>query len=317
MVQTLALIRRFGQLDAPVLIEGETGTGKDLAAAALHAMSQRAGRPFVVIDCGALPEGLLESELFGHERGAFTGADRSYAGRIVAAAGGTLFLDEINSISLSMQGKLLRFLEDGAFYRIGQARPVAVDVRVVAASNVPLEQLVTLGRMRQDFFYRINILRIYLPPLRDRLDDLPLLVEQFLATEPLAKQLGVSAVDDRIIADLRALPLRGNVRELHNLLRRALALTNGGGVLSRLPPDDDPPDLPRTGTGLQQSQPVPPFRTWFLDRQREYLRDLITRYQTRSLQSRASGLPPRTLYRKIHQLGLHSRLTVGTGIAAS
>src|SRR4030095_8814478 len=177
----LELVRRYAVLETPVLIHGETGSGKELVARALHALSPRASRALVTIDCAAVPESLAESELFGHERGAFTGADRSYGGRIEGAADGTLFLDEVNSLSMILQGKLLRFLEEREFWRVGQRRPVRVDVRLVSATNVPLDQLVASGRVRADFFYRLDVLRIPVPPLRERLDHTPALARAVLA----------------------------------------------------------------------------------------------------------------------------------------
>jgi transcriptional regulator with PAS, ATPase and Fis domain len=305
MLRVLELIQRFAPLDTPVLIQGETGTGKELVAHALHHLSPRAAKPFVTVDCAALPETLAESELFGHERGAFTGADRPYAGRIVAAAGGTVFLDEINAVSLTMQGKLLRFLEAGELFRVGQQRPVSVNVRLVSATNLPLEGLVREGRVRADFYYRLNILRIELPPLRERRDDVPLLVEQFLEEDPAAREHGVREVAPDVLAELSARDWPGNVRELRNALRRAIVLGAEDGVLrcleadERAPVREDPWAEPATAAGTTAG-----FRAWMREREREYFCELVRRYRTVSQQTAASGLPQRTLYRKIKGLSL-------------
>jgi transcriptional regulator with PAS, ATPase and Fis domain len=304
MQRVLDLIRRFAELDTPVLVQGETGTGKELVARALHALKTPASGPFMVVDCGSLPESIVESELFGYEKGAFTGADRSYTGRIQAAAGGTLFLDEVNSISIAMQAKLLRFLEDGAFSRIGQPRPVPVSVRLISASNVPLEELITSGRMRPDFFYRLNVLRIDLPPLRERLEDLPLLVGKFLHDDAIARRCGATDVRPEVLDRLCERPWRGNVRELYNVLRRAVVLCAENGVIQRLPDRPEAtPDPPAPETG-RVSRRFAKFRSWMREREREYLAALVKHYRSVTEQAVASGLPQRTLYRKIRRLAL-------------
>jgi len=302
MLRQIELIRRFAGLDAPVVITGETGTGKELVAQALHALSPRAGRPFVTVDCAALPETLVESELFGHERGAFTGADRAYGGRVELAAGGTLFLDEVNSLSLVVQGKLLRFLEQAEFCRVGRQRPIPVDVRLIGACNVPLEQLVADGRMRADFYYRLKVLQIDLPPLRERREDIPLLARHFLAQDPLARRAGLADVSEAVLAALQARAWPGNVRELRNALRRAAAFADGP-LLESLEPD--------AGVGVAAAAPAPSadpeaqtFRAWMAMREREYLLGLMRRYHSITQQAAASGLPQRTLYRKTKALRL-------------
>ena len=303
MIALLECVERFAALDVPVLIQGETGTGKELVAQAVHALSPRTAKPLVTVHCGSLPESLIESELFGHERGAFTGADRPYAGRIEAALGGTLFLDEINSVSLPVQTKLLRFLDKGELCRIGRPHPVRADVRVISASNVLLEQLVAAGQMRADFFYRVSVLRLDLPPLRERPDDIRLLARQLLAEDPFAKRHGITDVTDELLAELQPLAWPGNVRELRNVLRRGLALAPDGGPLGRLDPGTDrvapPPQL-----SASERRPQLTFRAWVREREREYLSDLVRRHRTVAERAAASGLPQRTLYRRVRSLGL-------------
>ncbi len=209
--------------DASVLLTGETGTGKEAVARAIHAASPRAARPFVPVNCGAIPETILESELYGHEKGAFTGADARKAGRVETAAGGTLFLDEVAEIPPSTQVKLLRFLEERVIERVGGTERIPVDVRLVAASNVDLGERLRAGRFREDLFYRLNVVAISLPPLRDRMDDLPLLVAHFLE----AAGAGAAAVSEQALAALRRHSWPGNVRELRNSIEHAVVLARG------------------------------------------------------------------------------------------
>lgn len=210
-----------------VLMEGESGTGKSLIAHAIHHHSPRRDKPFVEISCGSIPETLLESELFGHVRGAFTGAHADKAGRFVAANGGTIFLDEINSASPGMQLKLLRVLQERRFEPVGSTQTVEVDARVILASNQPLEDLVAAGQFRQDLYYRINVVKIELPPLRERVADIPLLASRFL--EKYAAELGRQIVGfaPEALDALRRYSYPGNVRELQNIVERAAVLARG------------------------------------------------------------------------------------------
>ena len=213
-----------------VLMTGESATGKSLIARAIHRNSPRANRPFVEISCGSIPETLLESELFGHVKGAFTGAHADKAGRFLAAHTGTLFLDEINSASPGMQVKLLRVLQERTFEPVGSNEPIEVDVRVILASNQPLEDLVASGQFRQDLYYRINVVMIQLPPLRDRVSDIPILAEHF--REAKAKEAGkqVVAFTEEAMTALRAYAFPGNVRELENIIERAVVLTRNAHI---------------------------------------------------------------------------------------
>ncbi|MCI0366507.1 MAG: sigma-54 dependent transcriptional regulator, partial [Phycisphaerales bacterium] len=208
-----------------VLMCGESGTGKSVIARAIHRNSPRKDRPFVEISCGSIPETLLESELFGHVKGAFTGAHANKAGRFLAAHTGTLFLDEINSASPGMQLKLLRVIQERTFEPVGSNEPIEVDVRVVLASNQPLEDLVASGQFRQDLYYRINVVMIQLPPLRERMSDIALLAEHFLAAKAADARKQVIGFTDEAMSALRGYSYPGNVRELENIVERAVVLT--------------------------------------------------------------------------------------------
>jgi len=243
-----------------VLLTGESGTGKDLAAKVIHYASARAHQPFMNITCSALAETLLESELFGHERGAFTGADRQKRGLIESADGGTVFLDEIGEMVPALQAKLLRFLEEKAFKRVGGTQDLRVDVRVIAATNRTLEDEVRKGRFREDLYYRLNVLPIVLPALRDRADDIPLLVNYYVDSYNAEFRKRVARVAGEAMTRLKAYPWPGNVRELRNAVERAMLLTDGevltlehfplsGGLASRL---TDGVALPASGIDLEQ-----------------------------------------------------------------
>ena len=242
MREVFARIARAATSECTVMISGETGTGKELAAQALHrADPARSRGPLVAVNCAALPEPLLESELFGHEKGAFTGADRQKPGRFELAKGGTLFLDEVGEMPAGMQAKLLRVLQDGRFERVGGSESIAVDARVVAATHVDLEAAVAAGRFRRDLFYRLNVVRVDLPPLRDRCEDIPLLVEHFL------KRLEERRYPRRTLARetlsrLARYEWPGNVRELEHLIEQLVVTTAG----TEIGPDDLPEHLVST-----------------------------------------------------------------------
>jgi DNA-binding NtrC family response regulator len=236
-------VRRAASADSPVLITGESGTGKGLLARAVHEASARAGRPFVTVNCGAIPEQLLESELFGHVRGAFTGAVSDREGRVEQADGGSLFLDEIAELSPSAQVKMLRFIEEHTFERVGESTSAATDVRIICATNRNLPPRIASGLFREDLFYRINVLSIHIPPLRERPEDIPLLAQYFL--EKMAEDSGkmVRAISPDALKILCAQPWPGNARELRNVLERAFVFSAGDTVLAR----DVPVELPRGG----------------------------------------------------------------------
>ncbi len=215
---------------ATVLMAGESGTGKSLIARAIHRRSPRADKPFVEISCGSIPETLLESELFGHVRGAFTGAHTDKPGRFLAAHTGTLFLDEIDAASPGMQLKLLRVVQERTFEPVGSNQTVEVDVRVILASNQPLEELVAAGQFRQDLYYRINVVMIGLPPLRERTGDIPMLAEHFLAMKTREEGKRIAGFTDETLAALRRYAYPGNVRELENIIERAVVLTRANRI---------------------------------------------------------------------------------------
>jgi two-component system nitrogen regulation response regulator GlnG len=238
MQQVFRAIGRLSRSSVTVLITGESGTGKELVARALHEHSPRSGRPFIALNTAAIPADLLESELFGHERGAFTGADAQRRGRFEQADGGTLFLDEIGDMSLPLQTRLLRVLAEGEFYRVGGQTPIHVDVRVIAASNQNLHERVRRGLFREDLYHRLNVIRIELPPLRARAEDIPALLTHYMliAAHELGVEPKVLAAD--ALARLTAHEWQGNVRELVNLCRRLSVLAPGSEVhLADLPPE--------------------------------------------------------------------------------
>ncbi len=245
MRRTFELVEAVAPSRTTVLMTGESGTGKSLIAHAIHHRSPRAGKPYVELSCGSIPETLLESELFGHVKGAFTGAHTDKVGRFLAADKGTIFLDEINSASPGMQLKLLRVLQERKFEPVGSTQTVEVDVRVILASNQALEQLVAAGQFRQDLYYRINVVKIELPPLRDRVGDIPVLAESFLAKH--AAELGKQIVGftPEAMDAMRRYSYPGNVRELQNIIERASVLTRGQTISI----DDLPPQL----TGRDES----------------------------------------------------------------
>ena len=241
MREVYKLIGRVAASEATVLITGETGTGKELVAEVLHQNSTYARGPLVKVNCAALPETLLESELFGHEKGAFTGAIAQRKGRFELAHKGTIFLDEIGEISPSTQKKLLRVLQEREFERVGGTVTIKVDARVIAATNKRLEDEVGAGRFREDLFYRLNVITIHLPPLRERREDIPLLVEHFLDKHRYAPTSGPARISDPALGQLLGHEWPGNVRELQNTLERATALAQGGLILEehiRFPVDE-------------------------------------------------------------------------------
>ncbi|MGE5302103.1 MAG: sigma-54-dependent transcriptional regulator, partial [Alphaproteobacteria bacterium] len=222
MLKVFDLIRSLAETDSGVMITGETGTGKELVARAIHNLSRRKGGQFIAINCGAFPDTLLESELFGYEKGAFTGAVQSRAGKIELADNGTLFLDEIETMAPPMQVKLLRVLQEREVERLGGNKRLKVDMRVIAATNVDLSLCLARGTLREDFYYRINVIPVQLPPLRERLEDLPLLINYILNKHPIAKERSIRQVAPKVLDQMLAYRWPGNIRELENILERAI-----------------------------------------------------------------------------------------------
>lgn len=249
MQQVFRIIERVADTPSSVLISGESGTGKELIAKALHQQSSRRNKPFIRINCAAIPENLVESELFGYEQGAFTGANNAKPGRFELADGGTLFLDEIGEIPPETQVKLLRVLQESEFERVGAIKTTRVDVRLIAATNRELSKEIEHGRFRDDLYYRLNVVPIALPPLRDRLIDIPLLVQYFVEKNNLRLNRKVKEITDEAIAALQRYPWPGNIRELENLIERTLLFIDG----ERIDVEDLPTEI------LQNSNPHNPI----------------------------------------------------------
>ena len=255
--QAITLLRKqiakVAQASAPVLIWGESGSGKELTAHAIHKQSRRANAPFIAVNCGAIPASLIQSELFGYERGAFTGAARDKRGLIESAAGGTLFLDEIGDLPLELQVNLLRFLQEGTINRVGSSQTIAVDVRVIAASHRCLQDAVKTGQFREDLLYRLNVLPLTVPALRDRKDDLDMLAKHFFEAFSQDKNPRLTGFSNRALQAIQAYDWPGNVRELINRVRRAMVMSEGRLIT---PEDLDlfMPSQPRNGEALEDAR---------------------------------------------------------------
>ena len=235
MRQIFGVIGTLAQADCTVLLRGESGTGKELVARAIHYSSQRAGNPFVPVNCAAIPESLLESELFGYEKGAFTGATTRKLGKFELASGGTIFLDEIADMSLAMQAKILRVIQERTFERLGGTRPIKVDIRLIAATNKVLEELMRKKAFREDLYYRLNVVSIYLPALRERKEDIPLLVSHFLKKYNMIGDKNAKGISTQALKLLMDYEWPGNVRELENVIERAIVLGEADILLPRDP----------------------------------------------------------------------------------
>ena len=294
--RALDMVRVVAPTDSTVLISGETGTGKELIAEAIHKCSARSIGPFVKVNCGAIPAGLLESELFGHERGAYTGAVTRIIGRFERANRGTLFLDEIGDLSLELQPKLLRVLQEGEFERLGGTQTQRVDVRVVAATNADLWKLVSEKQFRSDLYYRLNVFPVPLPSLRDRAEDIPALVRYFVAR--YAKRMGkhIEEIPDEVMDSLGVYSWPGNVRELQNVIERSVILTTGNILYTP----------PKRFIGAAGSKAVEPVT--LEDAERSHIRKILM--QTNGLISGLNGAAVRlgmkrsTLYFRMRKLGI-------------
>ena len=306
MARIYQLIAQIAPTSATVLVTGESGTGKELVARAIHAQSPRARRPFVAVNVAALPDALVESELFGHEKGAFTGALAQKPGRFELAHSGTLFLDEIGSLRLDLQTKLLRALQQREIERLGGGRTVRVDVRVVAATNVNLRQAVRERRFREDLYYRLNVVPIAVPPLRERRDDIPLLVDHFLVKYAREFNRDVRGVSDGALEVLARYDWPGNVREMENIIQRSVVLA-GGPVLQL---QDLPLDLalPETGARLGEDTGLP-LREAREQFERQYVLRVLERVGwNQSRAARVLGLHRNTLLSKLGAWGIRRPL---------
>jgi len=310
MSRIFELVRKAARSEANILVVGESGTGKELIARAIHASSPRVGEPFVPVDCASLPEQLLESELFGHERGAFTGAVRTKPGLMEAASRGTLFLDEIGELPVSLQVKLLRALQERQIRRVGGTGLVDVDVRLVSATNRDLREAAAKGQFREELYYRVNVIAIALPPLRDREGDVRLLAQAFLKRYGAGR---VRGIDDEAMAALERYRWPGNVRELQNVIERACALADTETIGRRDLPDHvlTPSAAPRDGGAGAMPEPGTELtlksakERWMAVLEASYLRELLARHDGNiSAAAKAAGIDRKTFHRLINKHNL-------------
>ncbi len=306
--EVLVKIEQMAPVTSTVLIEGESGTGKELVAQAIHYLSPRRDRPFIAVDCAALPESLLESELFGHEKGAFTGAAERRLGRFELANGGTLLLDEVGQMRLSVQVKLLRVLESRAFFRVGGTQPIHVDVRVIAATNRSLKESVALGEFRDDLFYRLNVLAIYLPPLRERKSDIPILIRRFVRDLSRTHGRSFRGMTREALDILVNAHWPGNVRQLRNLIESMVVLGHG----REIQPTDIPTDIRDAGTRLLPMRVAPEATGQIAGQELEFIfRSLVElKVQMEDLRRRLDELPQQV---EVIDIG---RAPIYTGVGA-
>ncbi len=300
VVKMKKLVKRVAGSDSTVLIRGESGVGKDLIARAIHSLSPRCSGPFITINCAALPESLLESELFGHKRGSFTGAVKDKDGLFKVASGGTFFLDEVGNTSLSIQVKLLRVLEDKKITPVGETKPMDVDVRLIAATNAELEDDVRAGRFRNDLFYRLNVIPVTIPPLRDRKEDLPLLVDAFVSKFCARTNVPVKAVSEKAMDVLLRYGWPGNVRELENIIERAVLLNRS----SQLELVDFPEKLGESPS-MQVVSEETPLNPTLESIEKAYIHFVMSQTDGKKTEAaRILGIDTSTLYRKIQRYNL-------------
>ncbi|MBF8722588.1 sigma-54 dependent transcriptional regulator [Pseudomonas guariconensis] len=287
------LLGKLAPTESPVLIQGESGTGKELVARTLHRQSQRSDKPFIAINCGAIPEHLIQSELFGHEKGAFTGAHQRKVGRIEAANGGTLFLDEIGDLPLELQANLLRFLQEKHIERVGGNQPIPVDVRVLAATHVDLEKAIVQGRFREDLYYRLNVLQVVTAPLRDRHGDLSMLASHFAHFYSVETGRRPRSFSEHALAAMGRHDWPGNVRELANRVRRGLVLAEGRQIEAQ--------DLGLQGVE-QEDQPLGTLEDYKHRAERQALCDVLDRHSDNlSIAAKVLGVSRPTFYRLLHK----------------
>jgi DNA-binding NtrC family response regulator len=311
MKELMSFARKVARTNVGVLISGESGTGKEIPARAVHAYSARADKPFVPFNCTAVPHEMLESQLFGHRRGAFTSADRDNPGLIRTARGGTLFLDEIGELGLDLQPKLLRFLESGEISSLGESSPMTVDVRIIAATNRNLEQLVQDGRFREDLFYRLNVIPLTIPPLRERRDEIAPLVHHFVSRAAQEFGKGRLRVSEEAMEHFLLFPWPGNVRQLQNEVRRMAALAEPDSVITPATLSQEirhatARTLSRLTGDLELAIPLTDKLTPTLSRvEREMIRVALQSHNGRLDQAaKALGISRKGLYLKRQRLGL-------------
>lgn len=317
MKSVFSLIQRLGNMSTSVLIRGENGTGKELVASAIHSSGARKDKRFVAVNCGAIPENLMESELFGHEKGAFTGANARHIGKFQYAEGGTLFLDEIGELSTQMQVKLLRVLQERTFTPVGSNREIRCDIRVIAATNRDLEKMIREGDFRQDLFYRLNVMPIFLPPLRERVDDVPILVTNFIQKFNRLHNRNISGITPEALESLKRYDWPGNIRELENAVERSFVMELGETISLRA--------LPEQISGLSAEENIQPedsvatltvkasgdseilvagidFQQEKEDFERQFIINALKRFNGRINQTVAhANIPKNTLLRKIRK----------------
>lgn len=308
MKQVIHAIRQVADTDVTILIQGESGTGKELVARALHYNSNRSAKPFVAVNCSAIPENLLESELFGHEKGAFTGAVKQKAGKFEEAGGGTLFLDEIGDLAPTMQTKLLRVLQEKTFERVGGNAAIHVNTRIVAATNRNLDEMTKQGDFREDLFYRLNVFPIHLPPLRERLEDVPLLAEHFLKRHAELAAGRVKTISPSAITDMMNYNWRGNIRELENLMKRAMIKTPGETIMQiELPTNDNGALAPKGAIAdVDLSTPFKDYMGAIIrDAEEKYLVRMLRHYKGNINQiAKLMDVDRKTVYRKMAEYSI-------------
>jgi DNA-binding NtrC family response regulator len=336
MAQVTRLGERAAQSNIPILIEGESGVGKELVARAIQGTGNRRGKPFVTVNCGAIPENLVESILFGHEKGSFTGATGKHAGKFAEANGGTLFLDEVGELPLDIQVKLLRALQDGEIDPVGAKHPLKVDVRIISATNRNMIDMVTAGRFREDLYYRLNVFPVFVPPLRDRRDDIVKLALHFMSRFAVEEGKTVSAIADDACALMEAYNWPGNVRQLENTIFRAVVLCDGealsiadfpqiaalvDGFEPVIPPApepvfdshdrlavSEPPSGRAAGTGITAVTDAGQIRR-LEDVEADMIRLALERYHGHmSKVARDLGIGRSTLYRKVRDMGIEAKM---------
>lgn len=300
IINILSMVDKIAPTTATVLIQGESGTGKELVARRLHVKSERENKPFVTVNCGALQESLLESELFGHEKGSFTGAVLQKIGLAETADGGTLFLDEIGEMSLAIQAKVLRFLQEGEFYRIGGKRPIKVDVRVISATNRDLEQEVRNSRFREDLFYRLNTITLRMPPLRERKIDIPVLFDYFLKNSRIGGATQqINRVDSRVYEVFMNYEWPGNIRELQNTIERLKILADNNEIkLDDIPYNIRSPKTRAEPNGFSVELPLEDVE------KNHILRSLAYHDGNKTKTAQSLGITIKTLYNKLHRYGM-------------